>query len=117
MPKGLREPLATRFMRYVNKTDTCWLWTGATMGAGYGGIGYKGRMVKAHRVSYELAHGAIPDGMWVLHTCDVPACVNPAHLFIGTRADNMRDAHQKGRIDLKKVASAPRPGARKASRY
>jgi hypothetical protein len=75
------------------------LWTGALIGAGYGGIGITGRsMAQAHRVSWELHHGPIPAGMWVLHHCDVRTCVNPAHLFLGNQADNMKDAAIKGRI-------------------
>ena len=84
------------FWRRVNKTETCWLWTG-NLGARYGQllIGY--RTVKAHRFSYELHIGPIPPGMNVLHKCDVPACVNPAHLFLGTQKQNFEDMERKGR--------------------
>lgn len=51
----------------------------------------------SHRVAWRLTNGAIPDGLQVLHECDTPACVNPAHLFLGTQADNLRDMHAKGR--------------------
>lgn len=97
-------PVAERFWQKVNKTEACWLWTGKTNGRkGYGqiGIGSKpaGTMAHAyvHRVSWELHYGAIPDGLVVMHTCDVPLCVRPDHLELGTVADNNRDMFAKGR--------------------
>ena len=93
-------PLAERFHeKYMPEPMSgCWLWTGGTNERGYGIIGvtaYKGD--KAHRVSWRIHRGDIPEGVNVLHRCDVPACVNPEHLFLGTLRDNMRDCVAKGR--------------------
>lgn len=78
----------------------CWLWTAAENEKGYGVIGVGGRGTGkryAHRVSYELHVGPVPDGMCVLHKCDTPLCVNPDHLFLGTVADNVNDMTFKDR--------------------
>lgn len=78
--------------------DDCWIWTGATNNKGYGLLGKDaGATFTAHRASYTLAHGPISPGMFVLHRCDNPPCVNPAHLFLGTPLDNMQDMMRKGR--------------------
>jgi hypothetical protein len=76
----------------------CWLWTGHVNRAGYGVIDRGGRKLGAHRVSYEMNKGQIPHGLVVRHTCDVPSCVNPDHLLIGTQADNIQDAVKRNRI-------------------
>lgn len=87
-----------RFWSRVLKTDACWLWTGPTYGIGYGQFSLtRTKNVGAHRYSWELANGPIPAGMLVLHRCDVPACVNPDHLFLGTEQDNSNDMRDKGR--------------------
>jgi len=78
----------------------CWLWTGATTPGGYGRFTLNKVYKSTHRVSYELTHGLIPDGLDVLHRCDVRMCVNPAHLFLGTDLDNMADMVAKGRQTL-----------------
>lgn len=81
------------FLKVAFGVADCWFWVGARHRLGYGL--FNGR--KAHRASWEIHCGAIPAGMSVLHRCDVRNCVNPAHLFLGTQADNMRDMVAKGR--------------------
>lgn len=92
-------PLAERFWAKVQKTDGCWIWTAYLNEHGYGQIGTGGHRgtALAHRVSWVLAHGAIPEGHGVLHKCDTPACVRPDHLFTGTQDDNIADMVRKGR--------------------
>ena len=94
-------PLAERFERhYIPEPNSgCWLWTATGDRDGYGFIAAdrSRKMLGAHRVSYELHHGTIPDGMLVCHKCDVPGCVNPDHLFLGTNKDNSDDRDRKGR--------------------
>ena len=90
-----------RFLAKVTKTETCWVWEGAKRKYGYGKMVARdgGRIVQmtAHRVSWELHFGQIPQGFNVLHKCDNPCCVNPEHLFLGTQADNVRDMVDKKR--------------------
>lgn len=88
-----------RFWRFVKKTDNCWIWTGHKDRAGYGTFGVpKGRMLRAHRYSWKIAHGEIPDSqILVMHKCDNPSCVNPEHLFLGSQKDNSADKVSKNR--------------------
>jgi hypothetical protein len=95
-PRYGRTP-AQRFWPKVDKSGDCWVWTASKNDRGYGHFGRGGRTVSAHRVAWELARGPIPEGLWVLHKCDNPPCVNPAHLFLGTPGDNARDREAKGR--------------------
>ena len=83
----------------VRGPNNCWQWMAGKDRDGYGRIRLDGNgpTLRAHRVSFEIAHGPIPDGLQVLHTCDNPGCCNPAHLFLGTDADNHHDMDQKGR--------------------
>lgn len=94
---GKHGPIEERFWRHVHKTEGCWRWTGAISTMGYGVVNLGGRARHAHRVSWMLRHGDMPTA-FVLHRCDNPSCVNPAHLFLGTQYDNMLDAARKGRI-------------------
>lgn len=103
-------PLIERFWSKVSKSDGCWLWTGSHTKAGYGNIGGERNSTNryAHRVSWEIHFGPIPDGMEVCHSCDNPPCCNPSHLFLGSHADNMADRDAKGRDNHARGAAAGR---------
>lgn len=90
-------PLEKRFWKKVNKTPRCWLWIGAKSTNGYGAIyEKKGRRNFSHRISFELCNGKIPNGLCVLHDCDIKLCVRPSHLHLGTRAQNNFEAVARG---------------------
>jgi hypothetical protein len=84
----------------------CWIWNAAQHQFGYGHIRYGNKIEVAHRVSYILHYGEIPEGKCVLHQCDVPQCVNPEHLFVGDTIDNIND-----RIKKNRSKGLSRPGA------
>ena len=86
-----------RFNQKVEKTDSCWLWTGAKASNGYGCMSYNGKSTSAHRLSYLLHKGDIPEGLIICHTCDIPHCVNPDHLWVGTYTQNSHDMLKKNR--------------------
>lgn len=89
-----------RFMRFVRKGDGCWAWTGAKNTAGYGQFRMAGKNEGAHRVSWVIENGPIPEGLCVLHRCDNPACVRVSDLFLGTQLDNIADRDSKGRAAI-----------------
>lgn len=95
--------IIARFAKFVQITDGCWLWTGSRTGSWKGGQHgqfslYHGEHIYAHRLSYLLFNGPIPDGRIVRHACDVGYCVRPSHLLSGTQKDNLRDAVERHRL-------------------
>lgn len=93
-----------RLERFQIRRDGCWGWSGTKDEQGYGRISSRDARnspspERAHRVSYEQAYGAIPDGLVICHRCDNPECTNPDHLFAGTQKDNMMDCSAKGRVN------------------
>jgi len=93
-----RETTPEVFWSHVDRTGSCWTWTGRTDDSGYGRIGFQRHQnVGAHRVAWALTHAGVLPAEWVPHRCDNPPCVNPDHLFLGDATDNNRDRQQKGR--------------------
>lgn len=111
--KKPKTPAEERFWRYVPvlSDKTCWNWNGTLDDKGYGTISDSSASPprKAHRVSWEIHFGDIPDGLNVCHACDNPACVNPNHLLLGTQAANAIDMSKKGRINPESLLNL-RPG-------
>jgi hypothetical protein len=98
LPVGERT-IRSRFEKFYTPAPECgcWLWTGVSDKDGYGRIYYKGRLRRATRISLMLAGISVPEGMWILHKCDIPSCVNPNHLFPGTPKMNTADMLKKNR--------------------
>lgn len=97
-----RKTLSEFFWTRVDRSEGCWHWQGKRDSNGYGLIQlHRGaRRQLAHRISWQLHFGAIPNGLLVCHHCDNPPCVNPQHLFVGTQSDNLWDASRKGRLSV-----------------
>lgn len=108
-----REMMGKSLDRHVSKgkPEECWEWQGYRNSGGYGILTIHGKTYRAHRVAYEAANGSIPANLMICHSCDNRRCCNPAHLWAGTCADNMRDCKEKGRLVLAKYA----PGMRRVS--
>jgi hypothetical protein len=85
------------FFKKVKKSSGCWNWTARKNKDGYGQVWINHKSYYAHRISWSLKNGEIPKGMYILHSCDNPGCVNPNHLFLGTQADNVMDCFKKGK--------------------
>lgn len=99
----MRPYIKTRFFAKVRKDKSgCWLFEACRDRLGYGAFRLRGKIIRSHRVAWELHNGPIPSAAHVLHKCDVRNCVNPEHLYIGTHADNMRDRRDRGRDRLPK---------------
>lgn len=88
-----------RFWKYVQKTDSCWLWIGSKDKNGYGRLRVDKVPQLASRLSWKIHYGGIQKGKYVLHRCDNPSCVNPDHLYLGDQFDNMRDMWLNGRAN------------------
>lgn len=94
-----REQATAAFLAKVSPEPNsgCWLWTGAVQGGGYGSFSFEGKIQKAHRVSHQIFKGQIPDGLDVMHSCDVRCCVNPTHICAATTLENIADMWRKWR--------------------
>ena len=93
----IQEKDIRRFVTKIKKTGACWEWKGTIGNRGYGVFWHSNKNIRAHRFSFELhSKNKIPEGLFILHKCDNPPCVNPNHLFVGTNSDNMNDFVSKG---------------------
>lgn len=97
MSRSRPQTLNSLLGKTIQSETGCLIWTGAKCSSGYGNVRHSGPVIATHRLVWILTHGNIPNGMCVLHRCDVRACLNIEHLFLGTVVDNNHDRHQKGR--------------------
>jgi transposase-like protein len=105
-----RLPAEKRFLKKIQKTGSCWIYKGKKLKSGYGQFWFKRKNTLAHRTSWIIHKGDIPEGMCVCHSCDNPSCVNPNHLWLGTHKENTQDMIKKGRkkIQQKKIPEESR---------
>lgn len=108
MYKHIQERAESRFWQRVRRShdDQCWEYAGHRHRQGYGYRRWRGKRTLAHRLAWQLTHGAIPEGLDVLHRCDNPPCCNPKHLFLGTQLDNIKDMTTKNRQRAPRGAKA-----------
>lgn len=106
----VRQKFEDKFMPEPN--SGCWLWLSSNGGEGHRGYGrvyFRRKQWLAHRVSWTLYRGEIPDNLYILHKCDMPRCVNPDHLFVGTLSDNSQDMVRKGRVHKNQIGGDKHP--------
>lgn len=94
---ALDQEAVARFWAGVKKSDGCWLWVRTKRNGSHGSMSFHDEPIYVHRLSYAIHHGPIPPGLFVCHRCDVPNCVRPDHLFVGSQAENIADMFAKGR--------------------
>lgn len=114
-PEYSKSTAPARFWAKVNKQSghwwngtECWEWTAGLYSDGYGKFGVSLKTYRAHRFAYEMVHGSIPAGLFLLHHCDNKLCIRPDHMFVGTQKDNVDDCMAKGRAHLQNVTPARR---------
>lgn len=121
--------MKAKFDKFVIKSEGCWDWSGTKNKQGYGGMLHRHKVLKAHRVSYMIHKGMIPDGLFILHRCDNTSCSNPEHLFLGNQSENMIDMVSKNRnhvrnkinsdqvLEIRKMLSLDIPMTKIAKKY